>query len=362
MTEDDAGAPGAGEATGGEDAATAGGEGAATVGGEGATIRVEVPALLHGVRIDRAVALLTGLSRSAATAMVAEGRVKVGGRAISTGSRPLAEREVLEVGPMPGAAPGVVAEPDVEVQVVHADAEVLVVDKPAGLVVHPGAGHYHHTLIGGLLARFPDLAELSRSGVCDPMRPGIVQRLDRGTSGLLVVARTERAYRSLVAQLAERSVERRYLALVRGHVADDRGIVEAPIGRSVRSPTRMAVSAQGKAARTRYVVLGRYEEPAPCSLLLLALDTGRTHQIRVHLSAIGYPVVGDDRYGSVRTDPVGFDLPPGRLFLHACRLGFDHPGTGERVHWASALPAELANVVPGLPELTDEVHRTAALP
>ncbi|HEY5246326.1 MAG TPA: RluA family pseudouridine synthase, partial [Acidimicrobiales bacterium] len=244
---------------------------------------------------------------------------------------------------LPDAAPaGVEPEPDVELRVVHADAAVVVVDKPAGVVVHPGAGHAHGTLVAGLLARFPDLA-----GVGDPERPGIVHRLDRGTSGLLVVARTAAAYQSLTAQLAERTVGRRYVALVTGHVADDRGVVDAPIGRSSRTPTKMAVSANGRPARTAYRVLRRLAgQPAldqPSTLLALALETGRTHQIRVHLAAIGHPVVGDDRYGPPGRVG-GRALPAGRLFLHAAQLGFDHPGSGERVVWTSPLPDDLAGL------------------
>jgi 23S rRNA pseudouridine1911/1915/1917 synthase len=241
------------------------------------------------------------------------------------------------------ALPG--PEPDVAVTVVHADDQVIVVDKAPGTIVHPGAGHPDHTLIGGLLARFPDLADLQSGNVGDPRRPGVVHRLDRGTSGLLVVARTAEAYRSLVDQLASRSVTRRYVALVHGLPEDERGVVEAPIGRSARAPLRMAVSSQGREARTRYRVLARYDEPEPCALLVLGLDTGRTHQVRVHLSAIGHPVVGDDRYRDARHGALEDALPGGRLFLHAIRLGFDHPGTGERRTWESPLPADLLGAV-----------------
>jgi 23S rRNA pseudouridine1911/1915/1917 synthase len=210
---------------------------------------------------------------------------------------------------------------------------VIVVDKAPGLVVHPGAGHARGTLVGGLLARFPDLGNLASAGVCPPERPGVVHRLDKGTSGLLVVARTAGAYASLVGQLAARTVDRRYVALVRGAVADERGEVDAPIGRSARTPTRMAVSASGKPARTAYTVLERL---GGTTLLSLTLRTGRTHQIRVHLAAIGHPVVGDERYGSPERT-----LGPGRFFLHAGALAFDHPGTGERVSFSSPLPDDL---------------------
>jgi len=164
------------------------------------------------------------------------------------------------------------------------------------------------------------------------------------------VARSERAYRSLSAQLAARTVDRRYRALVAGSVEEARGVVEAPIGRSARSPTRMAVSSEGRPARTSYEVLEYLQRPIEATLLELALDTGRTHQIRVHLAAIGHPVVGDDRYGAGgpggrRARVGGGLLAPGRLFLHAARLGFEHPGTGERVTWRSELPEDLASVL-----------------
>jgi 23S rRNA pseudouridine1911/1915/1917 synthase len=238
---------------------------------------------------------------------------------------------------------GVAAEPAVRFGVVHADEAVAVVDKPAGLVVHPGAGHAVGTLVGGLLAQFPDLGELVRSGVCAPDRPGIVHRLDKGTSGLLVVGRTAPAYRALVAQLADRTMTRRYLALVAGEVAEDRGEVEAPIGRSARTPTKMTVSAGGKPARTAYSVVERRGGEAPVTLLELALQSGRTHQIRVHMAAIGHPVVGDARYG--RPDR---RLGTGRFFLHAFRLAFDHPVSGARMEFGSPLPTDLEDYLEGL--------------
>jgi 23S rRNA pseudouridine1911/1915/1917 synthase len=222
--------------------------------------------------------------------------------------------------------------------VVYADDDVAVIDKPAGLVVHPGAGHAQGTLVGGLLATFPDLADLVTAGVCAADRPGIVHRLDKGTSGLLAVARSADAYRSLVTQLATRSMERRYLALVAGLVADDRGEVEAPIGRSARTPTKMAITARGRPARTAYRVVERRgdDSTSPTTLLELALQSGRTHQVRVHMAAIGHPVVGDARYGTPDRR-----LGPGRFFLHAARLAFDHPRTGERTEFTSPLPEDL---------------------
>jgi 23S rRNA pseudouridine1911/1915/1917 synthase len=229
-------------------------------------------------------------------------------------------------------------------EIVYADESLAVVDKPAGLVVHPGAGHGAGTLVGGLLARFPDLEDLVTQGVCPADRPGIVHRLDKGTSGLLAVARTAEAYHSLVEQLATRTMGRRYVALVAGHVVDDRGEVEAPIGRSIRTPTKMAVTAAGKPARTSYTVLERRLDGAdPVTLLELALQSGRTHQIRVHMAAIGHPVVGDARYGTPDKR-----LGSGRFFLHAFRLAFSHPVTGARLELESPVPSDLQRYLDAL--------------
>lgn len=294
-----------------------------------------VTAALAGERVDRAVAILTGLPRSEVAALVEAGAIRVGGRSVTSRSRRVAEGDELEIEvPDPvGEVSAPVADSSVEVMVVHADDDVIVVDKPAGLVVHAGAGHPTGTLVHGLLARFPDVADI---GVGEPARPGIVHRLDKGTSGLLVVARTAVAYVALVEQLRRREVERVYLALVWGSVAAPAGLIDAPVARGVRDPTRMAVSAGGKEARTRYRVESRYADPAPVSLLECRLETGRTHQIRVHLAAIGHPVVGDSRYRGSRA---ALSLP--RPFLHAARLSFDHPTTGERLSFSSPLPADL---------------------
>jgi 23S rRNA pseudouridine1911/1915/1917 synthase len=222
--------------------------------------------------------------------------------------------------------------------VVHADADVVVVDKPAGLVIHPGSGVDRGTLVNGLLHRFPEIASVG-----DPARPGIVHRLDRGTTGLLVVARTPAAYEALVAQLSAREVERQYAALVWGVPDSPAGLVDAPIGRSARDATKMAVTADGREARTRYEVRRTFTGPAPTALLSCRLETGRTHQIRVHLAAIGHAVVGDATYGGRRPA-----IPLDRPFLHAERLSFDHPVTGERMTFESPLPADLRAVLDGL--------------
>ena len=300
-------------------------------------VRASVPTALDGERVDRAVALLGGLSRSEVADLVRAGRVRLSGLTVSARSRRVETGDTLEVDlPEPGRSEGPAPDPAVEVPVVWADDEVVVVDKPPGVVVHPGAGNRAGTLVQGLVARFPDLAA---AGAGERDRPGIVQRLDKGTSGLLVVARTAAAHRSLVAQLAARSVERRYLALVLGLVEADSGVVEAPVGRSGRDPTRMAVSRQGRPARTTYRVERRYHRPS-ATLVDCRLETGRTHQVRVHMAAIGHPVAGDGRYG-----PAGPAVGLERPFLHAHRLSFDHPGTGERLSFSSPLPADLEAVL-----------------
>jgi 23S rRNA pseudouridine1911/1915/1917 synthase len=309
---------------------------------------VVVPEALDGVRADRAVALLADLARSAVERAVDAGLVLVNGEPVRARSQRLraGDRLTLPAGPEPPAE--LAPDPGVAVPVVHADADVVVVDKPAGLVVHPGAGHVQGTLIQGLLARFPELADLAAEAGTDPTRPGIVHRLDRGTSGLLVVARTPAAYRSLVAQLAERTVSRRYLALVHGHVEAPTGVVDAPIGRSARTPTRMTVSDRGRPARTRYRVIERLGTGSTAVTLLEAeLETGRTHQVRVHFAAIGHPVVGDEAYRGSGRRGVSSLL---RQFLHAGRLAFTHPASGRLATFEAPLP----------PELVDELRRQGA--
>jgi len=306
-------------------------------------VKASIPPALSGERVDRAVALLGGLTRAQVAELVRAGRVRLSGTRVSTRSRRVAGGEDLEVDlPPPGPPPGVEPDPTVDVAIVHADDDIVVVDKPAGLVVHPGAGNRAGTLVHGLVGRFPDLAE---AGAGHPDRPGIVQRLDKGTSGLMVVARTPAAHQSLVAQLSARprGVERRYLALVLGSVEADAGEVEAPTGRSDRDPTRMAVSRGGRPARTVYVVQRRYQHPQALSLVDCGLETGRTHQIRVHMAAIGHPVAGDPRYGGATPR-----LALGRPFLHADRLRFDHPRTGERLSFSSPLPPDLQAVLASL--------------
>lgn len=309
-------------------------------------IRSEVvPPALDGERVDRVVALLTGLPRSEVAALVGDGAVRLRGATVGARSSKVAVGDTVEVDvPEAGAAVAVDGGgEDVTFHIVFADDHVIVVDKPHELVVHPGAGNPTGTLAQGIVARYPEVASVG-----EPGRPGIVHRLDRGTSGLLVVARTEAARTSLVAQLAHRAVTRRYLALTWGHLDSPRGLVDAPIGRSKRDPTRMAVTTRGKEARTAYEVEQRFAEPVRVDLLRCTLETGRTHQIRVHLAAVGHPVVGDARYGGVRES-----LVAARPFLHARQLAFDHPASGERVTFDAPLPADLVAVLEHLVPVDD---------
>lgn len=295
---------------------------------------VTVPALLAGERLDRALSTLLEVSRSEVATWITDGRVRVDGTVVRTRSAKVADGAAIEV-PRPRLADGhteLVAEPEVAIEVVHVDDDVIVVDKPPGLVVHPGAGHRTGTLVQGLLARYPEIASVGP----DPDRPGIVHRIDKDTSGLLMVARTPDAYDDLVAQLQARVVEREYVALLWGRFDVGAGMVDGGIGRSRRDPTKMAVAAAGKPARTRYEVVDTFAHPVEVSLVRCRLLSGRTHQIRVHMQSIGHAVVGDTTYGGARQS---FPVP--RMFLHAARLGFVHPRSGEELRFDSALPADL---------------------
>jgi 23S rRNA pseudouridine1911/1915/1917 synthase len=315
-------------------------------GADSLNLDVHVPAALDGQRVDRTVSLLGGVSRRAAAEAVENGTVTLDGRPLRVRSTPLRVGQHLRA-TLP-AKRGADPRPDATVgfAVVHADDDLVVVDKPAGLVVHHGAGQRGATLVDGLLARFPDLARLVEAGVGDGDRPGIVHRLDKGTSGLLVVARSPAAFASISAQLRRHEVDRRYLALVAGIVAADRGEIEAPIGRSARRPERMTVRAGGRPARTRYQVRARFDHPVPLSFVEATLETGRTHQVRVHFDAIGHPVIGDDRYGGPGARPPSLIAMLGsrRLFLHAWRLGLEYPEGNPR-RWEAPLPADLADVL-----------------
>ena len=299
-------------------------------------IEETIPAALAGDRLDRVVALLADISRSQSAALIGAGGVLVDGAVATSGKIRLEEGQNLAIDP--GLVPEKElpqADASVSVQEVYVDDHVVVINKPAGLVVHPGAGNPSGTLVNGLLSRYPEIA-----GVGQPMRPGIVHRLDAGTTGLMVVARTQDAYEALVDLLSRHEVRREYLAVAVGHFDAPSGVIDAAIGRDVRDVTKMAVRLDGKFARTHYDVVATYHEPIAASLVRCALETGRTHQIRVHLAAVGHPVLGDAVYGGVRAG-----APFGRPALHAAMLSFDHPVTGETLAFEAPLPADFAELV-----------------
>lgn len=314
---------------------------------DGEVLDLAIPSTLDGIRVDRVLSMLTGLSRSEAHNVIASGAVRVNEKVVIKASTSLEEGQHL-VAVLPAPVSGEVApDPSVTVEIVLDDPEFAVVNKAPGQVVHPGAGQREKTLVAGLLARYPEMGLLGAEGLCDPSRPGIVHRLDKGTSGLLVVAKTPEGFVSLSGQLAERSMERTYLGLVQGHVTEERGVVDAPLGRSTRTPTLMAVRPDGRPARTAYEVIARWDKPSRATLLRLRLETGRTHQIRVHLATIGHPVVNDLRYGQRRDAR----LEEERFFLHSTTLAFSHPRSGERVMTRARLPEDLAALVPADLEL-----------
>ena len=303
-------------------------------------LRVVVGEDQHGVRLDVLVADVLGVSRSAAAQRIDDGGATVGGRPARR-SRTVVAGETVELvavearpaGPPPPMPP-----------IRHQDEHLVIVAKPPGLVVHPGAGHEDDTLVDALRAAGIPLAEGG-----DPTRPGIVHRLDRDTSGLLVVACSDAALAGLVAMLAERTVVRRYLSLLVGVPAEPRGVVDAPIGRHPSQRRRFAVVDGGRPARTRYRVIGegvvRTSDGVTdgaeraVAAVVCGLETGRTHQIRVHMDAVGTPVAGDPVYGA--DGAVAAALGVDRPVLHATHLAFAHPVTGEPISVTEPLPADL---------------------
>ncbi len=296
-----------------------------------------VPEGLDGERVDTAVARMLGLSRNKAADLAASGQVQAGGSVLGKSDRVLAG-SLLEVTlPDPRAAPEleVVAEPVPGMRVVHDDTEMVVVDKPAYVAAHPSVGWHGPTVVGGLAAAG---YRISTSGA--PERQGIVQRLDVGTSGLMVVAKSERAYTVLKQAFRERSVDKTYHALVQGLPDPHQGTIDAPIGRHPGHDYRFAVMRAGRPSITHYTLL---EAHRSASLLQVHLETGRTHQIRVHFAALHHPCCGDLVYGG---DPsLARRLQLERQWLHAVGLGFAHPGSGEPVHFESPYPDDLSTAL-----------------
>ena len=292
-------------------------------------------------RVDRYVADATGLSRSYVQKLISDGRLTAGGEALRANTMVGAGTELRLDVPEPTILDMSPA-PEIVLDVVYQDDDLLIINKPSGLVVHPAPGHADGTLVNALLAHGDGT---SWGGIAGVQRPGIVHRLDRDTSGLLMVARTDRAQASLMAQLKARRIKKTYQALVQGNVSAAVGRIEAPIGRDPKHRTRMAVVPDGRPSVTGYRVRERF---ADWTLLELDLVTGRTHQIRVHLDAIGHPVAGDPVYGT-GTSRRGPALLA-RLFLHAWRLELTAPSDARLIRAEAPLPIELERVLSVLRE------------
>ena len=296
--------------------------------------RYEFVAAKGGPRLDAWLAgqpklASDGLSRSRLQALATDGNVTVNGEAARPSQR-IRHGDVIIVSVPPARSPADLTPQDIPLSIIYEDSHLVVVDKPSGLPVHPGPGHPDGTLVNALLAHCPDIR-----GIGGELRPGIVHRLDRDTSGLLVIAKSQTVHQNLTEQMQRREMLKEYLAVAVGLVTPESGTVDAPIGRDPRHRQRMAVSVGGRDARTYYETLA--ELPGH-TLLKLRLETGRTHQIRVHLAYLGYPILGDEVYGKA-----GGLLR--RQFLHAARLGFCHPVSGDWSEHQSELPEELQDVL-----------------
>jgi 23S rRNA pseudouridine1911/1915/1917 synthase len=304
-----------------------------------------------GRRLDRFLAAqFPDISRTHVQTLIDEGRVLVGGIAKKPAHRVEAGEQVtVEIAPPP--LPGVEAE-NIPLAFLYQDADIAVVNKPAGMIVHPGAGSDAGTLVAALLHHFGTGSGLSWIG--GPLRPGIVHRLDKGTSGAIVIARNDAAHLKLIEGFRERRVQKIYVALLRGIVKGTKGIIELPVARDLRRRSRMTSQrAEGREARTDWRLrlrLGNF------SLIEADLHTGRTHQIRVHFSALGFPVVGDTLYGAPHLERIGRELLPplGRNFLHAARIAFAHPRTGKHMEFRAPLPDQLVSYIHELDRLIDE--------
>lgn len=313
-------------------------------------LQFTVSAEQSGERLDRFLtSQLPELSRTRIQSLMDEGRVQVSGIARKHSYR-TEPGEIVTVEIPPVSPPGVTPE-DIGLDVLYEDEDIMVVNKPAGMIVHPGAGADTGTLVAALLHRVGGLERLSSVG--GPLRPGIVHRLDKGTSGVLIVARNDAAHEKLVEAFRERQVEKTYVALLHGKVKGESGRIDLPVARDLQRRSRMtARRREGREARTDWRVLFRM---GGYTLVQAGLHTGRTHQIRVHFSAFACPVVGDTVYGAPAQERVGMLLLPplGRNFLHASRVAFLHPRTGKRMDIRAPLPPELLSYAQNLARVTE---------
>ena len=293
---------------------------------------LEITAEENGTRLDSYLAEeLEGISRSYLQKLIGEGLILVNQKTVKSNYKVKTGDSVLVQ--IPEAAPVDIQPEAMDLDIVYEDSDLLIVNKPVGLVVHPAHGHYSGTLVNGLLAHCTDL-----SGINGKMRPGIVHRIDKDTSGLLMIAKNDMAHQHLAAQLKEHSIKRAYYALVQGVISEPAGLVDAPIGRHETDRKKMAVTFKNsKEARTHYYVKERF---AKNSFIECRLETGRTHQIRVHMAYLGHPLVGDPLYGT-RKNNLDF---PGQA-LHAYALGFVHPRTGEELYFEAPLPEHFQSVL-----------------
>ncbi len=283
-----------------------------------------------GERIDKALSSQQSeWSRTQISNWITEGLVKVNGEAVKAKYKAKAG-DIVEID-VPEAEPLEVVAEDLQLEIVYEDADVLVVNKPRGMVVHPAPGHLTGTLVNGLMYHCQDL-----SGINGVLRPGIVHRIDKDTSGLLMVAKNDKAHEGLVNQLVNKTVTRKYTALVHGHIAHDKGTIDAPIARDPKDRQKQAVVDGGKHAVTHFHVIERLGD---YTLVECRLETGRTHQIRVHMNYIGFPLVGDPKYGPKKTIDFGGQV------LHAGVLGFDHPVTGEYLEFSVPLPDDFEQLL-----------------
>jgi 23S rRNA pseudouridine1911/1915/1917 synthase len=295
-----------------------------------------------GVRLDRALADATGLSRARVQALIEQGRVEVAGRPATSASQKVAPDTPFRI-TIPAAAAQAAPE-EIALAIIYEDAHLIVIDKPAGMVVHPAAGNRSGTLVNALLHHCAG----QLSGIGGVARPGIVHRIDKDTSGLLVAAKTDAAHEGLAAQFAAHSVHRRYLAVCAGHPSPGTGTIAARIGRSDADRKKMTVlpnnSSRGKTAVTHYTVEQQFDH---ASLIACRLETGRTHQVRVHCASIGHALLGDPAYGRTPKPlrPVLERLGFARQALHAAELGFAHPVTSAPMRWGSDLPQDMQELI-----------------